>query len=527
MLEGTGVNAIRGVDVRHARMRQVFSVSIFPLVALFGLTWTLPAEAGIVPVVVTGDASPVAGATYSAFDIPVISDDGRIIFSATIAGGSVTSGTNQGLFVTAGSGASLLARKGSVSPMGGTYGGAFNDPMLRGGTLLFRNIPSGTLTAGLFGGTNLSAPALLGQSTNTSIKGRVDAQGDVAFGTVVSGGSRQYFVAAKTGSVLSSPTALAASDTNANRPGEIWMNDHGSVAFAEYFSASSQGMFLSAVTTPGARTTAATVTQSAPWVTAGAVYNAIGGGGFNNHGDAAYVASFSYSGGGGADGLFLRAANGTTTLLAKQGDTSPAGGTFSSFFHPNIGPTVLTDAGNVVFAARTGAWDAAQSDTAIYSLGVNGGRTIARQNDPVPGLGGTFVYSDLYTAGQELGVDAAGRVLFTANLDDTTTVGLDGTGLMLYDPATDKVSILLRTGGLFDIRGDGSIFSSIDAVAIALPSSSDPSNHDPVGAMYGNQLTFRLDFHNGMSGIYTAAVPEPGVLGTLALVASLGVRRRR
>ena len=106
---------------------------------------------------------------------------------------------------------------------------------------------------------------------------------------------------------------------------------------------------------------------------------------------------------------------------------------------------------------------------------------------------------------------------------------LDGAALMLYDPTSDAVSPLIRagTGALFDIRGDGSVFSSIDNISAAIPDASLSNTHDPLAALADESVAVRLQFHNGMTGIYTISVPEPTSLLPLAAAATLLLRRRQ
>lgn len=288
-------------------------------------------------------------------------------------------------------------------------------------------------------------------------------------------------------------------------------------------------MFIgSADTTGNGLIPVATADQSAPWVAARAKLQAVNGVGFNNKGDSAYVAGFSSPDDFNGDGLFLRMSDGTHRYLVNPKTVSPAGGFFDRMRSPTVGPIVLTDDRNAVFAARTSVWDGFLADSAIFSMGVSGGRTIARENDHVPGLGSTVVYNDLCSAGNGYGVDPAGHVLFKASLDDTRTVGLDGDALLFYDPVTDHVSVIAVTGtsALVDIRGDGSVFSSIAYITADIPDPNNPSDNNANNAFYGDQAVFRLNFVNGMSGIYVATIPEPSAFATITFLAVLLMRRR-
>jgi hypothetical protein len=513
---------IANAGVKSELVRNRF-LHFFVLLAMGAIFANLPSAAADViirQVAVQGDPSPIAGATFSGFEAPTLSDDGRVLFSASLSGATVSNGNNNGLFMAGASGGStpsLLVRQGAVSPIGGqAYGGAFINPMLRGGTLLFNNTPLGTSTAGLFGGTNLASPALIGQSQNFSINGRVNAAGDVAFGIVDNGDSqRQFFAAPKNGSTLSPATPLANGDGAMNLTSEISLNDQRQVLFSAGISGLGQGLFMNSLANPGTPTPMATFSQSAPWVAPGAQYSSILGGSLNNKGDVAYVAAYNSPTGSG-DGLFLRTANGTHTLLAKKGDVSPAGGTFSSFQFVNMGQTLVTNSGTVVFAARTSIWDLVLADTAIYAMGPGGNRAIARENDHVPDMPSNVVYADFFTGGNYLGADPSGRVWFVANLYDTKTTLQAGEALMLYDPATDQVHSIFHTGDLYDLHGDGSLIAKSYAISMAMPDTLDLNNHNQPSAIYGDQFAFQMFFTNGMSGIYTATLPEPsGIFATL------------
>ena len=105
--------------------------------ALLNFTPLARANPLLRPVVVSGDPSSIGGGVkFATFGSPVISDDGRVVFTSTLSGGSVSVNNDNGLFISSGSSYStplLVAREGSPTPFGGkTYGNDFLDPVLRG-----------------------------------------------------------------------------------------------------------------------------------------------------------------------------------------------------------------------------------------------------------------------------------------------------------------------------------------------------------------------------------------------------------
>ena len=125
----------------------------------------------------------------------------------------------------------------------------------------------------------------------------------------------------------------------------------------------------------------------------------------NNNGDVAFFANTSLG-----QGIFLYQASGPTVVkVAATGGAAPTGGTFTGFFYPgSYGTTpIVNDSGQVAFWALVSV--AAGQGAFLWDSGTI--TKIAAGGDTVPGGGATYV-----TIGQVPAANTAGQMLFSATL---------------------------------------------------------------------------------------------------------------
>jgi hypothetical protein len=208
----------------------------------------------------------------------------------------------------------------------------------------------------------------------------------------------------------------------------------------------------------------------------------------------------------------------TSTTIAQVGQDG-----FQSLHDPEI-----NNAGAVAFVAER------NDGMGVYVGNGTGFTTIADNSGPIstPSAG-------------PFGLNNTGQVAFTATMDDGTRTIYVGDGLTLT-PFVDSTSdfsdfyhVSLNDSGqvaFYGVLADGGggIFTGPDTVADKVIAVGDPlfgSTVHRLGFLEHNfnnlgQIVFRYDLENGISGIAVASVPEPSMLGMVA-VAVLGLPRRR
>jgi len=256
-----------------------------------------------------GQSAPGSGGgTFSGLGIPVLNDSGQTAFVSSITGGTST----QGLFRSdSGSTMTAIALAGQSAPGsgGGTFS-AFNTPVLNdnGQVALVASITGGTNSQGLFrsdSGSTMTAIALAGQSAPGSGGGTfsslstpvLNASGQAAFvSSIAGGGNGQGIFRSDSGSALTAIARLgqSAPDTGGgtfslfNSPA---LNDGGLVAFRALIngSANGVGVFLA-----DGRDTVAVQLQGASLAgkTVSSVFSPSQDG-LNNLGQVAYQATFT------------------------------------------------------------------------------------------------------------------------------------------------------------------------------------------------------------------------------------------
>ncbi len=393
-------------------------------------------------VVLSTSVAPGTASPFGGLSPPVLNNNGRVAFRATLQQGNGVSGiwSNDAPMGFGGpSGTlSLVALKGAVAP--GTNGLTFdaidgNNVLLsdngRTGFVGFAQNVMGVWVEGagplenimLNGGVAPSVPpgtfnASLGETFLT-----LNAQGDGAFKASFNAPGPPGGPPTQTYTGIWKDTAfgleLAAKTSGANPQiaftsfAHPEVNDQGLVAVygMYYFEPGASNKLGIFVGPPGALAPAYLGGNQAPGFRAGVSLGPPSTPfGFNNSGEIAFTAGLAGPGINGSNSLSMWRGNGTTvSLVARQGDVAPGtnGATFSNLFAPQ-----LADSGHIVFRANlAGAGVNGTNNVAIFrqSPGVNGGlELIARLGDAAPDLnGGTFS-----TFSGTIATNANGQVIF-------------------------------------------------------------------------------------------------------------------
>ncbi len=309
-------------------------------------------------------ATGAGGGTFSGFSSPVLNNNGQTVFRASIAGGS----SNRGIYRSnSGNALTAIALQGQSAT--GSGGGSFSDffdPVLNnnGQTAFSASIAGGTTTSGIYrsasGGT-LTAIALRGQSLPGTSGGTfnfsnnlvLNDSGQTAFEANIRGGSSlEGIYRSDTGGAL---TAIALRGQDATGAGggtfsgfsSPVLNNNGQTAFSAGITGGSSASGIYRSDSGSALTAIALEGQSA---------TGAGGGTFsgldfnspvlNNNGQTAFRAGIT--GGSSTSGIYRSNSGGALTAIALQGQsvTGAGAGTFSGFFSP-----VLNNGGQTAFRA--------------------------------------------------------------------------------------------------------------------------------------------------------------------------------
>jgi hypothetical protein len=173
--------------------------------------------------------------------------------------------------------------------------------------------------------------------------------------------------------------------------------------------------------------------------------------------------------------------DGALALIAESGQPAPGSGiVFTSFFGP-----LLDEAGNIAFMGSgdsiTGIWT--DRDGPMMTV-VQQGQQV--ENQPV---GVTFTNSGINTF-QLLAFNESGVMAFSAGINDPEQG--PQSGLLLNDPKLGT-HLIVATGDLFDVFGDGSDVRTIERIVYG-------------GLSADGQVAFRLDFTDQSSAHYAASI---------------------
>jgi hypothetical protein len=316
---GIGVGTFSGFDnpVLNDSGQTAFDVAFTGSTSTAGIIRSTSGS-GLTAVALQGQSAPGAGAgTFSDHSRVVLNDIGQTAFLGTITGGTSTSGIYRS---SSGSALTAIALQGQSAPGAGagTFSIFGSSHVLNnaGQTAFTANITGGTSTRGLYrssSGSTLTTIALQGQSAPGAGAGTfvdifdpvsLNDAGQTAFlGSITGGSSTQGIYRSSSGSTL---TAIALQGQSAPGAGAgtfsdfstTALNDTGQMAFRGGITggSSTSGLYLG-----DGRDTVAALLLGSPLAGRTVSSTFFASGGFNRHGQLAYVANFT----DGSSGSFL------------------------------------------------------------------------------------------------------------------------------------------------------------------------------------------------------------------------------
>lgn len=412
----------------------------------------------LVTIVRSGDPAP-SGGSFSTLRPIGVSGGGRVGFRGAVSGG------RDGLFSGAGAGVTPVVVVGEPSPIGGTFTAVNGASLNAADVWAFRGVISVGSVAGVFR-VDASGPvplvqaiAVEGQGTGepdvvyrqfaSSIVPSINLGGSVAFRATLGGaGSGSAIFAAAPGGA---PVALLKTrDDNPSTPSLVRFRDpsladDGSVVVPASISGSGPGLF---VYRAGAIITLAQVGERTDVDTGQERFRFAS----PSARQAAETAVFL----GSREGIFVRAVDGTTSTLAFVGGPTPLGGTFAA-----LDPPAADGAGQIAFGAeiRTAPGESPRASRALIGTTRRGGlRTLAVASERA-GKVGAFV--DFFAATLDSlargDVGPRGEVAFEATLQG----GKAPRGIFMSTGRKPRVLAQARRkapgGGLFDTFGTPAI----------------------------------------------------------------------
>ena len=243
----------------------------------------------------------------------------------------------------------------------------------------------------------------------------------------------------------------------------------------------------------------------------------------NDAGDVGFWAMVSGPGGTQGEALVAGPID-SPVVVARTGQPAPgvAEGTYAGLA---LGPPTLSAAGDVAYFARVRQGAAGPILGALYAGAPASPQLIALAGDFAPGTASDF-YTGAFSATPAM--NSAGQVAYLAELNADADSDPEAVGLFVFDPAIG-VSLVARTGELFDVGGGD--FRTITPSSRLFGDSIGfvDARGDHVGSGLGEdgRLTFSLRFTDGSSGVFTATVPEPGIVGGMCAVLAAMIPRHR
>lgn len=359
-----------------------------------------------------GEALPIGGTFASGLHFVtrqyVMNNGGRVAFAANLAGTPGGTTDNAGVYSSAGPGTLIQhARKGTTAPGFSSPFASFFPPQIN------NQVPA---NVSFFAGVGTTGPGAIYVASTTTLT-------RLAYGGQLmpdgNGSIRQFYD--------TDPPALRPNGNEVAVMAWLWSNN-GLLDDGGLLKARPAGISIVA---RGGNPAPGGGIYDNPW---GPVVNILGNAAFlatrypTSDGEGIYLADGSVIGG---------------VRIAVKGQVAPDhNGTFASFQHPSL------SAGNLVSfqASLTGTAGGGFDDSGIYRGDSLILIQVAREDEPVPEGGGRFA-----SFGNITGINAAGHVLFTANLRGTPGGSSDDRGLYLWDEV-DGLCKVLREGDLIDGR---------------------------------------------------------------------------
>ncbi|MBS0195300.1 MAG: hypothetical protein JSR77_00925 [Planctomycetes bacterium] len=258
--------------------------------------------------------------------------------------------------------------------------------------------------------------------------------------------------------------------------------------------------------------------------------------GFNDAGRIVFSSSIRNAAGTqtATGALFSDTIGGTMRLLAKSGNAMPtiysgSGAALSEFNGLNWGfgfsNTMINGAGTIITNAGLANTGASNNTNAVLLMDSSGIFTkVVRDNDVAIVNGAPLGGDAFFNSISSVQLNNAGQVAFNATLrGNGVSAGL-GNGSVLFGwDRTLGLQLIARTGDSFEVSPG--VFRTISTIG-GLANSGGQDGRLGNLNNYG-LLAFELDFSDGSSGIFTAAIPEPGVMSAFGILAIASGRRRR
>ena len=509
-------------------------------------------------VILSGDpaAGTSPGIVYQEFNNPVINRHGELAFIAEVSGAGVTSLDNQGIWTDAGGTYHMVARRGDVAPgtepgvefrlflgtpvlnslgeiafvtrLGGTGVNNFNSQSIwsdRNGHLELV-VRGGQAAPGFGDGATFISPGdpMFNDAGHIAFNGTTIGPGldnDNNRGLWSDAGGALELVARESDAA---PGTSEVYDFISSRPN---MNGSGVTYFYSLLSGAGYDFFqnqsLWAHDTSGAH---AVGLSGDPTGIDGVIHNTFGViFGVNDAGEIAFYSGLT---GAGTDptnnsGIFS-GLPGEWDLVARKGQAAP--GTAPGIYFSDFGSAHLGGSGASSFwGFVSGPGVDTTNDRGIWSDGTGELRLVFREGDHAPGteLGVRFLGAE-----SDHVINGAGQVGMIGYLTGEGVTESNFKGIWATQP-NGLLSLIARSGDLFDVNRDPAIddLRVIEEVGLFM-GYNGIGGEDGHGTSFSDdgELVFRLEFTDGTSGIFVAAVPEPGTGALLAVAFLLGLKAR-
>ena len=510
-----------GIGVRRSRWSVVALACAMTFASGGATGQALPTT----PIVLSGQATPVAGTTYSRFGGASINPSGLLAFEGVLAGPGIGEVNDSAAFIGAPSsgGFQLLAREGDGAPVA-TAGDTFGDLNLTGNALTsdghtmfstqLRRAGGGSSGYAFFAGAPGDLRLVYRPAINQAILGM----------PVLNAGPRALLWTQGQSQLIHwNGNTSAPVET----PGEIFqptMNRGGRIAFTAYNTEDRpSGLYAGTI---GDFRPVAVRGAPAPGLPAGYAFDLPLNASQNNAGQLAFLASAHSDSPGSLTWGLWAGQPGDLRLLAQDGQQAPgmpAGYHFERILWDIDSPTTpaIGASGHVPFWGHyqnadrsdvgTGAWLARPGEAP---------RLLARTGDflSLPDGAGDVALGFFYHDG--MWVNGQGQVVLHAQAPSGGDVG---TGETLFAALPDgQLRVIVRQGSLFEVApGDVRLVSDFFLVP---GNGGEDGRASPFNDL--SQLVYRVDFRDGSSGLFVTTVPEPAA-AMLAAIAGVVLLARR
>ncbi len=513
---------------------------------------TVTADAPAGPIVMKGDASPVAGTTFNYFqNTTSIGPAGHVAFVGELAGAGVTVETRDVLCIGHADSIAVMARKGDPAP-GATADETFKKIMVddlpvvnaSGQALVFSELEGPRVSDAneaalyFYDGSQTNLVARQGKSAAGAEPGvtygdfwglpiHLNDAGQVAFGNQLNGTSRREVI------YFGEPGALSiVARTNDPVPGlgagatiaaidfqSLALNRAGQLAFGGFAHTPGGSKSFILAGTPGTMVVAAQEGQSISGVTLGEFVGESSPR-LNAAGEIAFAAPLDGPGLTNTnDSAIFAGMPGALAVIAREGDPAPdtTPGTLfgesellrnSTSFEP-VDPDglALSESGAVVFrTSLIGPDVTGANESAIYSNVDGPLALVAREGDWAPGTPADTSFADFFdpSEGQVSNpmINAGGRIVFGASLTGPGVVaGMNDRGIWATNSA-GQLGLVLRTGELFDVdpapeTQDLRVVQSFQLLGGGAGESGRATGINNLG-----QIVVNISFNNGSSGVF-------------------------